>query len=95
MASAFTDAVAPFSFQNLKDFGRDAYANLLLDALRTHYWSLQADLRTPPLEKPPMQYRRRVRLLRELLEAVAELCPLSPIQRQELLQWSVALSNLS
>ncbi len=93
MMSAFTDSAAPFAFHNLKDFGRDAYANLLLDALRTHFWSLQADLKKPPMDNALLQYRRRIRLLGQLLEAVTQVCPLSALQRQELLQWSVALSK--
>jgi hypothetical protein len=92
--AAFTDVKRPFEAIAGKGYDREAYGEMLLDGLRTHYLATAADdrARTIIKRKPDAQtlnYVRRLDLVIAFQQAVAALLTpaFSTAQRQEFSIW--------
>jgi hypothetical protein len=92
MLAGFTSHPAPFEVVAPQTYGLEAWRELLVDGLRTHYWTLKADPviqnyhRTGVPVNHIITYGRRVSVARHFLEAVVDRWgdQLLPIQRAEL-----------
>ena len=92
MLAGFTSHSAPFDVVAPQTYGVDAWRELLVDGLRTHYWTLKRDPviqeyhRTGVPVNHIITYGRRVSVARHFLEAVVHRWgdQLLPIQRAEL-----------
>ncbi len=84
------------------DYDRDAYKEMLMDGMRTHYWSLAKDadledvLAGRTSANRTLAYYRRLLVAKALLNATAQLKheELTPAQRAELQVWKLKLNQL-
>jgi hypothetical protein len=92
MLAGFTSHPGPFAAVAPKSYGVEAFRELLIDGLRTHYWTLKLDPviqnyhRTGIPVNHIITYGRRVSLARHFLQALVAGWgdQLLPIQRAEL-----------
>jgi hypothetical protein len=102
MTANFTESADPFDAFRPSRYEREAYAEILEDSMRTHYWALRNDRLLPTMRKgitPDAQgiaYARRVIVTLELLQAVRQLKSdqYSFSQFAELDSWELQLAAL-
>ncbi len=101
VTAGFTPQKDPFRFVGATEFELDAYREMLLDGLRSHYWALSNDSDWPRVRKGRaeiqriMVYGRRVVLMREMLRAAQMLSQnAAPEQVQELAAWDKNLEHI-
>ena len=102
MLAAFTEAKSPFEIAyGNSGYGRSAYAEMLRDGLRMHYWALVNDpiahreFANRVASTRTLLYSRRLVLARAFLQAAARIGAdeYSPVQRQELSAWKDKLEE--
>lgn len=102
MLAAFTRTKRPFEKVGPSRFELPAYGEMLLDGLRTHYWSLAADPRLRDVTKgrltlrQMLTYSRRLLLARSFHDAVIRLGKgsFNNAQQAELKTWGRNLGKL-
>jgi hypothetical protein len=98
----FTENADPFDSYRPSRYEREAYAEILEDSMRTHYWALRNDRLLPTMRKgftPDPQgiaYARRAIVTLEMLQAVRQLKAdeYSLSQQAELDTWELQLAAL-
>ena len=101
----YQDSANPFSLNNLTAIERIPFAELLLDGVRSHYWSMSSDLVTYRLikghvtkvsDRTALAYGRRTVMVQHMLEALDRIAGNSfkPAQRSELQAWHRELSSI-
>lgn len=95
----------PFSLNNLTAIERMPFAELLLDGVRSHYWSMSSDPVTYRLSKgyvtkvnnrTALAYGRRTVMVQYMIETLDKIAgnSLKPAQRSELQAWHSELSSI-
>lgn len=101
VTAGFMDQKNPYRYVGATEFELDAYREILVDGLRTHYWALFNDTDLPVVRKGKTQihrltaYGRRLFLMREMLRTAQVLSEgATPEQLQELSNWDDQLSQI-
>jgi hypothetical protein len=101
VTAGFMDQKDPYRFIGATEFELDAYREILVDGLRTHYWALQNDADLPLVRKGKASiqrltaYGRRLFLTLEMLRTAQALSHgATPEQLRELSRWEDHLSQI-
>lgn len=101
MLAAYTKVPRPFEVVRPGEKDIEAYRYLLLDAFRTHYWSLKQDPNLEYLPRsndivPVLAYSRRLLMLRSMLHALSRAGGEWTFpEEQEIYQWCEELGGLN
>ena len=102
MLAGFTSVALPLPLEGVRAAEKPVLAELLLDAIRSHYWSMYHDPRMALLSQGKATSRqafvvgRRVVMLRSMINLVTDLAgdQLSLLQRSELARWNQSLDQV-
>jgi len=102
MLAGFTSVTIPLPLEGVRDAEKPVLAELLLDAIRSHYWSMYHDPRMALLSQGKATSRqafvvgRRVVMLRTMIKLVNGLAgdQFTPLQRSEMVRWSQSLNGV-
>jgi hypothetical protein len=95
MLAGFTSVAKPLPLDAVREAERTVLAQLLLDAIRSHYWSMSNDPRMAVLSQGNANSRqafvvgRRVVMLKAMMDVLGQLAAdqFTPVQRAELVRW--------
>ena len=101
MLAGFTSVPRPLPLDAVREAERTVLAQLLLDAIRSHYWSMSHDPRMAVLSQGNANSRqafvvgRRVVMLRAMMDVLGQLAAdqFTPVQRAELVRWRQTLDQ--
>jgi len=101
MLAGFSPTVAPFEAVGVDPYDIDAYKELLMDGVKSHYWALLNDpdlamVLTAETMPRVLSYSRRLVMVRAMLRAVVKSSrdDLSAVQMQELYSWKESLDRI-
>ena len=102
MLAGFTSVAIPLPLEGVRDIEKPVLAELLLDAIRSHYWSMYHDPRMALLSQGKATSRqafvvgRRVVMLRTMINLLEDLAgdQFTPVQRSEMVRWSQSLNEV-
>ena len=102
MLAGFTSVAKPLPLDPVREAERTVLAQLLLDAIRSHYWSMSNDPRMAVLSQGNANSRqafvvgRRVVMLKAMMDVLGQLAAdqFTPVQRAELVRWRQTLDQV-
>ena len=102
MLAGFTSVPRPLPLDSVREAERTVLAQLLLDAIRSHYWSMSNDPRMAVLSQGNANSRqafvvgRRVVMLKAMMDVLGQLAAdqFTPVQRAELVRWRQTLDQV-
>jgi hypothetical protein len=102
MLAGFTSVAIPLPLEGVRDAEKPVLAELLLDAIRSHYWSMYHNPRMALLSQGKATSRqafvvgRRVVMLRTMINLLEDLAgdQFTPVQRSEMVRWSQSLNEV-